>query len=174
MRPVYVLIATLVAATTLAQPQPSSRLGDLKAFAGNWRCTGTAFQTNWGPEHPTTAKIKVTWVLGRHWLNVQYEEVKTKQNPNPASGHVHWGYDEGTKKLTGYGVNNFGGHVFVESDGWQGNTIVWSGTMSAGGASFQTRDTFVLNNPREVRHTTEAEMGGHWMKFDEETCRKTS
>ena len=174
MHRTYVLLFALVATTALAQPKPSPRLGDLTAFAGNWRCTGTTFASPWGPEHPTTANIRVEWVLGRFWLNAEYAEKKTARNPNPASGHVHWGYDEQTKKLTGYAVNNFGGHEMVESDGWTEDTIVWTGKMSAGGMTVATRDTFVRKGARAVQHKTEAELQGRWMKLNEETCKKSS
>src|ERR1051325_10286817 len=126
MRAISVLVATLLAATVLAQPKPSPRLGDLKAFAGEWTCKGTTFTSSFGPAHPTAATIHVSWVLGSYWLRAMYAETKTPKNPIPAAGHVYWGYDEQTKKLTGYAVNNFGGHVKVESDGWKGDTIVWS------------------------------------------------
>ena len=171
---IYVLVLSFLATTLFAQPQPSERLGDLKHFAGDWRCTGKAFASAFGPEHPTTAKIRVTWVRGRYWLFADYAETKTAQNPNPAAGHVHWGYDERTKKFTGYAVNNFGGHSTIESDGWHGDTIVWTGTTSVGEMTFKTRDTFIRPSARVVVHSTEAEIQGRWVTLDEETCRKTS
>jgi len=169
---VYVVIFTILAASAFAQTAPSSRLGDLKPFAGSWRCTGKAFKTQWGPEHPTIATIHVTWVLNSFWLHANYAEQKTKSNPHPAAGHVYWGYDEKLKKLAGYAVNNFGGRVAVESDGWNGDTIVWSGEMSAGGTSFPTRDTFVRRNKSTIEHKSEAQVGGNWIELDTESCRK--
>ena len=174
MRTISVLIATLLASTVIAQSKPSPRLGDLKAFAGTWSCKGTAFKTQWGPEHPTAATIKVWWVLGSFWLKAEYTEKKTPQNPHPAAGHVYWGYDERTKSLMGYAVDNFGGHVVIESDGWHGDTIVWNGTMSVAGMSFPTRDTFIRKSAKEVSHTTQAQMNNQWMTLNEETCRKTA
>jgi hypothetical protein len=162
----------LFAATAFAQPAPSPRLGDLQSFAGTWTCTGKAFQSPWGPEHPTTATIRVIWDPGRYWLHAAYAEQKTARNPHPASGHVFWGYDEASKKFIGYAVNNFGGHETIESDGWKGETIVWTGTMQGAGASIPTRDTFTRKSAREVTHLTEAELGGKWMPLDGETCRK--
>src|SRR5690349_14633041 len=111
MRNSFFLLATLLAATVVAQPKPASRLADLNAFVGNWTCKGTAFQTQYGPQHPTVATIRVTWVLGSHWARAEYAEKKTPQNPNPAAGHVYWGWDERMNSLMGYAVNNFGGHV---------------------------------------------------------------
>jgi len=174
MRKLFVLIAILLATAALAQPKPSTHLGDLSSFVGDWTCHGKTLASQFGPEHPTTASIHVSWVLGSFWLQAQYAEKKTPQNPHPASGHVYWGYDEMTKKLTGFGVNNFGGHVKIESDGWHGDTIIWTGTMSAGGATFGTRDTFIRKSSREVSHTTQAQMGANWTTIDEETCKKTS
>lgn len=170
----YFLAIALLAATALAQPTPSPHLGDLRLFAGTWQCKGTTFATPWGPEHPTVATIHVQWVLGRYWLHVEYAEKKTARNPHPAAGHVYWGYDEGEKKHVGYFVNNFGGHERIESEGWNADTIVWTGRMSAGGSPIATRDTFVRKSATEVAHKTEAEMNGNWMTLDAETCKKTS
>lgn len=166
------LILTFVATAALAQA-PSPRLADLKEFSGNWTCKGIAFASPWGPEHPTTAKIQVQWILGGYWLNAQYAETKTPQNPKPAAGRVHWGWDEQKKTFTGYAVNNFGGHVTIDSSGWQGDTIVWNGMMSIGGTTFATRDTFIRTKAGQIRHMTEAQQNNQWNKLNEETCRKT-
>lgn len=164
---------TLLATTTLAQqPKPSPRLAGLNAFTGTWRCTGTAFASPWGPEHPTAAKIRVAWVLGGFWLEADYAEQKTAKNPNAAAGRVYWGHDDQKKKLSGFAVNNHGGSVSIESDGWSGDTIVWNGTMSLAGMTIPTRDTFVRKSAREIAHKTEAEMNGQWVQLTGETCRK--
>ena len=170
---IYVVILTVLATTAFAQqPKPSPRLGDLRAFTGTWRCDGIAFASPWGIEHPTKATIRVSWVLNGFWLYAEYAEQKTAQNPNPAAGRVYWGHDDQKKKLSGYAMNNFGGSVVIESDGWKGNTIVWNGTMSLGGMDIPTRDTFIQKNAREVAHTTEAQMNGQWVQLSSETCRK--
>ncbi|HSY51700.1 MAG TPA: DUF1579 family protein [Thermoanaerobaculia bacterium] len=170
--PYLFVLAALVVASAFAQPKPSPRLADLQSFAGTWRCNGKAFASAWGPEHATRATIHVVWALRGFWLAIDYTEYKTLHNPHPAQGTVLWGYDEGTQKLTGYAVDNGGGHSMVESTGWDGATIVWSGPMHVAGMTIPSRNTFVRKSPREIKHTTEAEIEGKWQTFDEETCRK--
>lgn len=160
--------ATVSAATAFAQSSPPPDLQNLKSFAGTWRCTGTAFKTQWGPEHPTVATIHVTWILDSYWMQATYAEEKTAKNPHPAAGHAYWGYDPQSKRFVGHAVNNFGGHEAIESDGMKGDTLVWSGNM--GGVA--TRDTFVLKSAKVVTHTTELEIGGQWLAADAETCAK--
>jgi hypothetical protein len=166
------VLAALVVVPTFSQPKPSPRLADLKPFAGTWRCSGKAFASAWGPEHATRATIHVVWKLRGYWLAIDYEEVKSAGNPHPAEGYVYWGYDEGTQKLTGHAVDNGGGHSTIESTGWEGDTIVWSGPMHVAGMTIASRNTFVKKSASEIRHMTEAEIEGKWQKFDEETCRK--
>ena len=168
------LLLVFLASGVFAQTAPSPSLEELEVFEGFWNCNGTAFASAFGPERPIRATIRVEWVLNDFWLNSEYVERRTGKNPAPAAGHVHWGYDEKTQKLTGYGVNNFGGHIKVESDGFTGDTIVWSGTMNVGLASFPTRDTFIRKSSREIEHMTEADIGGQFVTLNRETCKKTN
>lgn len=170
MRRIEVL--ALIVFTAAAMAQPSPRLRDLNSFAGTWTCNGKAFATPWGPEHPTTATIHVVWDLGAYWLHADYAEKKTASNPHPAAGHVYWGWDELEKKFAGHFVNNFGGHEVIASDGWHGDTIIWTGQMNTPQGPMATRDTFVRKSGREITHTTEAQMKGAWSELDAETCKK--
>lgn len=163
----------LTAASALAQLQPSPKIGELTAFVGTWHCTGTAFAYFAEPPHPTKATIVVQPVLGGFWLDINFTEEATPQNPQPNSGLVHWGWDEGLQHYTGYSIDNHGGINSIESSGWQGNTIVWNGMERIAGQSFATRDTFIRARINDFVHIGEAEIGGVWQKVDQESCRKS-
>lgn len=169
-----VAVSALATIPALAQPAPSPHLEDLEIFEGFWNCNGMAFSSPFGPERPIRATINVEWTLDDFWLNSEYTERRTGKNPKPAAGHVHWGYDELTRKFTGYGVNNFGGYIKVDSDGWIGDTIIWSGTMNIGGTAFPTRDIFFRRSTREIQHRTEAQLDGQFVALNEETCRRVN
>lgn len=124
------------------------------------------------PEHATRAWIHVISTLGGFWIDSDYSEDRTSQNPHPNAGKVHWGFDEGAQKFTGYAIDNNGGINSLESDGFQGDTIVWRGTARTAAGTFATRDTFARKSSTGILHTGEAFLNGVWVKLDEETCRK--
>jgi len=167
------VVVMLFAATAVAQPAPpSKRLADLTHFQGTWTCTGKAFASPWMPEHSKVATIHVDWVLGGYFLNAVWVERKTASNPRPAAGHVYWGYDEQTKKFAGWAADNFGANGPIASAGWDGDTIVWTGSFTVNGVTINTRDKFVRKSAKQIDHTTEADMGGTWTLFNQETCLK--
>ena len=167
-----VALAILAAASAFAQPAPSPKIGELKSFIGTWRCSGTAFAYAFEPPHPTKATIVVQPVLNGFWLDINFVEELTAENPHPNSGKVHWGWDEGMQRYTGYSIDSSGGINSIASDGWQGDKIVWLGTERIAGQTFATRDTFTRERINDFLHVGEAEIGGVWQKVDEETCRK--
>jgi len=168
-----VLLAACVAATAFAQPAPSPKLDQLEPFLGLWRCSGTAFTTPLSKEHKTRAWIHVTSELSGFWVDSEFSEDRTSENPHPNAGKVHWGFDETTQKFTGSAVDNNGGlNTPLESDGMQGDTIVWRGTAHTAAGAFATRDTFTRKSSTEIAHTGEAFLNGVWIKLDEESCRK--
>jgi hypothetical protein len=163
----------LIAASARAQLAPSPKVGELKSFVGTWHCSGTAFAYFGQPPHPTKATIVVQPVLNDFWLDINFTEEATPQNPHPNSGKVHWGWDDGLQRYTGYSIDSSGGINSIESDGWQGNTIVWRGTERIAGQTFSTRDTFTRERINEFLHVGEAEIGGVWQKVDQESCRRS-
>ena len=163
----------LLAVTVAAQPTPpSKRLADLHDFQGTWTCTGKALASPWMPEHSKIATIHVNWVLGDYFLNAVWVEKKTASNPHPAAGHVYWGYDEQAKKFVGWAADNFGANGPIESTGWAGDAIVWTGSFTVNGHAINTRDKFVRKGPKQIDHATEADLGGTWTLFNQETCLK--
>jgi len=162
----------MLSSAALAQPQPSPKIAELQTFVGLWRCSGATIATAAAPAHPTRAWINVIMTLRDFSVDIDYSEDRTSQNPHPNAGKVHWGWDEGTQKYTGYAIDNSGGINSLESDGFQGNTIVWRGMERIAGAAFPTRDTFTKKNATEIDHTGEAFLNGVWVQLDQESCRR--
>jgi hypothetical protein len=169
---IAVIALAICVAASAAEPSPSPKVAELQPFVGTWHCSGTAFAYPFEPEHPTKAMIVVQPVLGGFWLDINFTEELTAQNPEPNAGKVHWGWDEGLQHYTGYSLDDKGGINSIESDGWQGNTIVWRGTERIAGQSFATRDTFIRERAGGYLHIGEAMIGGVWQKIDQENCRK--
>ena len=146
---------------------------DLQYFAGDWRCTGIGFASPMGPEHATRATVSGTWIVGKQWLQLLYTEINSKTNPHPIDAAMFVGYDEGLKKFVNGVLDSMGGYGTSESDGWSGDSLVFTGDMHMGGTTMKGRDTFTKKSARELVHLGEFQDDkGAWQKTDQETCRK--
>ena len=169
IRAIGVVVCLLVAASVFAAGDPN-----LQPLAGTWNCTGIAFASEMGPEHPTKATVMGMWILDGKWLQVRYQETKTAKNPHPIGAQMIMSYDAGKKTVVSGCVDNMGGYCTEESMSppWDGDKMVLTGKGHFGGMDLQVRDTFT-KGPGWVKHMGEVEgKGGAWMKTDEETCKK--
>jgi len=155
-----------------ATPKPDPALAALHWFVGSWRCKGQALPGPSSPGHATVADIRVQPDLGGFWLNVRYTERKTAANPHPAAGIVHWGYDGEQKKLVSGSVGNAGDYATQVSSGWQGDSLVWEGSVHTGTATLPGRDTFTRRGKNTAVHAGSLQVEGNWQKVDEETCSR--
>lgn len=166
------LVVFLVATAAFAQT-PSPKLKELKPFVGTYTCSGITFASDFGPEHPTRAKVTGAWKLGGYWLDVTYREIKTAKNPMPYTGSIVMGYDEGSKKFVDGFVDNFGGYGTQVSEGWDGDRFVMTGPVHMGPMTTEGRDVFVRKGAGVMTHMYEMKMpNGEWKKMDEETCSR--
>jgi hypothetical protein len=144
---------------------------NLQPLAGSWTCTGVAFASDMGPEHPTKATVTSAWILSDKWLRVDYKEMKTAKNPHPIAAEMLMTYNEPEKKIASGCLDNMGGYCTEEAPGWDGDKLELSGQGNFGGHSMKVRDTFTKGKGW-IKHMGEVEMDGKWMKLDEETCKK--
>jgi len=167
MKTRFTVLTLFIATAALAQ----NELAPLNAFVGTWKCTGTAFASDMGPEHPTTATVTVMPVLGGKWLQTMYMENKTAKNPMPLGAITYWGWDASQKKVVSAGVDNMGGHGTQTSAGMKGDTLVFEGSM-AGAMPMNFRDTFTVRGNTATHSGAMQDSAGGWKKLDEETCKK--
>jgi len=183
MRQVLVfLILVLMAAVALADhhteakpeamPQPDAMLRQLDFFTGKWQCSGMAAETPMAKAHATQAEVNAKWDLGGYWVPVTYAEKKTAENPMPFTFTGFFGYDTESKKFIVGGVDNMGGRSTGSSDGWNGDTMVFTGPWKMIGMTANGRDTFLKKGDKQMVHIGEIEMNGTWTKMGEETCTR--
>ena len=168
IRALGVVLCLLVAATGFAAGN-----ANLQPLSGTFACTGIAFASEMGPEHPTKATVTSVWILGGKWLQVHYKETKTAKNPQPIDVMMLMSYDEAKKTVVSGCVDNMGGYCTEESMSppWDGDKMTLMGQTNMGGKTFKVRDTFT-KGAGWVKHTGEMEGPSGWMKLDEETCKK--
>src|SRR5436190_7639051 len=168
MKTRFFAVALFIATTASAQ----SQLASLAGFLGTWKCTGTTFATDMGPEHPTTASVTVRPSMEGKWLEVIYAENKTAKNPMPIAVVNQWGWDEGQKKLVSVSVDNMGGYAIATSSGLNDKQLIFEGPSHMGPMTMNGRDTFTLNGNTATHFFSSQDNSGGWKKFDEETCKK--
>lgn len=161
-----VLVCLFVAASIFAAGN-----ANLQPIAGDWACTGIAFASDMGPEHPTKATVHTAWILNDKWLRVDYKEMKTAKNAHPIAAELLMTYNEAEKKIAVGCLDNMGGYCTEEAPGWDGDKLVLEGNGNFGGKTMKVRDTFTKGKGW-IKHTGEVEANGNWMKLDEETCKK--
>jgi Protein of unknown function (DUF1579) len=166
------LAIALCLITVAAFGQTNPKLKEIQGFVGTWQCTGTAFASPWGPEHPTKATVTASWILGGAWLEVRYTEAKTEKNPHPYDVRAFWNYDEQPKAFVAGTVDNMGSYSTGQSPGWEGDKLVFTGPMHGGGMTMNSRDNFTRVGKNEMHHESEIEEKGTWKKLDQEVCKK--
>lgn len=167
---ILILGLCLVAVAALGQADP--KLKELQPFVGTWRCTGIAFASPMGPEHSTTATVKGTWILNNMWLEVHYTEKKSAKNEHPVDVMIFYGYNAEIKALVGGSVENMGAYSTQQSQGWEGDKLVFTGPTHGGGATMNSRDTYTKVGDKEMRHEGEMEANGKWVKTNQEVCKR--
>src|SRR2546430_3977319 len=124
---IRILTLGLCLVTVAAFGQANPKLKELQYFVGTFQCTGTAFASPFGPEHPTKATVTATWILGGAWLEAHYKEAKLATNPTPYDVHAFWGYDTQPKAFVAGTVDNTGSYSTSQSPGWDGDKLVFNG-----------------------------------------------
>ena len=167
MKTRLVILTLFIATASFAQD-----LKSFNAFVGTWKCTGTSFASEMGPEHPTTATVTVKLILGGKWLEMHYTENKTAKNPKPFDGMTFWGWDENQKKFVSVSVDAMGGHGTQTSSGMNGDTVVFEGPLPMGPMTAIFRDTLTAKGNTATHSGAMQDKSGGWKKMDEETCKK--
>ncbi|HEV7424952.1 MAG TPA: DUF1579 family protein [Thermoanaerobaculia bacterium] len=166
------MLAVVVCLVTVAAfGQSNPKLKELQTFVGTWHCTGTTFASPMGPEHPTVGNVTGEWTLNGSWVEVRYTETKTAKNPHPYAVRMLLSYDEEPKAFVSGAVDNMSGYSIEQAPGWMTDKMTFTGKQHGGGATINVRETFTRAGKDEVRHESEMEMKGKWVKLDQESCK---
>lgn len=106
---------------------------------GSWVCSGVTTPGD-GPTRPYYGTLQNEWALDGSWLLVHFEE---QQSPTgmPLIEDQYWGFDPATNKHTRTLITNDGSKAAVRSQGWQKDQLYWTGTFTAGEATFDYQET---------------------------------
>jgi len=167
------MLAVVVCLITMAAfGQSNPKLKELQPFVGTWQCTGMTFASPMGPEHATKATVTGSWILNGSWVEIRYTETETAKNPHPYAVRMLLSYDEQPKAFVSGAVDNMTGYSTAQSPGWQSDKMIFTGAQHGGGATMNVHDIFTKAGKNEIRHESEMEMDGKWVKLDQESCKR--
>jgi uncharacterized protein DUF1579 len=167
------MLAVVVCLVTVAAfGQSNPKLKELQTFVGTWQCTGITFASPMGPEHATRGAVTGAWILNGSWVEVRYTETKTAKNPHPYAVRMLLSYDEQPKAFVSGAVDNMTGYSTEQSPGWMDDKMTFTGAQHGGGATMNVHDIFTKVGKNEVRHESEMEVNGKWVKLDQESCER--
>ncbi|MER6684016.1 hypothetical protein [Streptomyces olivaceoviridis] len=149
-----------------------SRIDELAFFLGVWDAPGQFHATPFGPRKPIEMKVTGSGELAPHYLRLSTEEQPTADNPNPLRATYVWGFDAASDEFVADWFDSNGGRARQRSSGWQGDTLVFEGTMTMNGASVPLRDTFTRLGSDTYHHIGEVDLGQGWIPVDEETATR--
>jgi hypothetical protein len=170
---IVVVVFLTIFAIAATPAKPVNKLHELDALGGKWQCKGTMFAFAGMPAHPITATVNGEWILNNKWLDMHYVETKTKENAMPFEVRGFFTYDETAKKFELGSIENDGGYSTEESNGWEGDKIVFAGPNHMGGAPVMNgKDTWTKKGANSLTYSFEVEEKGAWKKLIEETCTR--
>jgi hypothetical protein len=153
-----VLALVLTATAGFYLTRESSSASDLDYFKGNWTVT---LRNN--------PKISFSWTvnedLDKSWLGGVVTRDRTKISTD------FW--RQNGKRIERFAFTSGSTFVKIESAGWNGNQMVFNGTMSDNANETKVRETITKINDRQFNALWEREdAGGKWVVFGDEICTK--
>lgn len=160
-------------AARVDQPaRPPLALQEFSALLGAWRCTGTLRAAPAGPALHTQGSWTFARDLDGFWIAAAFEHARTPENPAPAKGKGHFGYDEEQLRFIGVLALNDGTSEQSSSGGWDGPRLVFQGQLRDGDERVPFRRTFEKRD-RGLKLTLELQLDeGKWLEVAEESCTR--
>jgi hypothetical protein len=158
LRAVVFSIAALIAAGAFLPATESNSASDLDYFKGNWTVT---MRNN--------PKISFNWTvredLDKSWLGGEV----TRDGQNITKDF--WRQRE--KKIERFAFTSNNTFVRLESAGWNGDRLIFNGTLSDGASETKVRETITKVNDKQFNALWERQdANGTWTVFGDEICTK--
>lgn len=148
---VVVMFSTIAgtAGTAAADSGDPNSEFDISYFYGAWHCEKDTETTN-NLADPTEEHSAETWMFKPHalgkWTSFSWV---TFGGADQHGGAGLWGFDPSRGKLVETGACDLGGYGYGYSDGWQGDTLTFSGE----GFNFEGQDVSLSKALKKVSET---------------------
>jgi hypothetical protein len=155
-------------------PQPHARMAELDFFVGTWQATGKFHQTPFGAEKPIEMTITGSREDRGFWTVIRTAELGTAHNPDPLSARYLWGFDAQAGDFVAEWFDGNGARATQRSAGWQGDRLVFEGTITMGGQTVPLRDSFTRTGADHYHHIGETDLGQGWITVDDEEATRVT
>ena len=152
--------------------QTPARMSELIFFVGTWHAEGRFHETPFGAAKPIEMTLTGSSEDRGFWTVLRTEETATERNPDPLTARYIWGYDETTDEFVADWYDSNGGRACQRSAGWDGDRLVFLGTITMGGHTVPLRDTFTRIGPDGYHHLGETDLGDGWIPVDDEAVTR--
>lgn len=147
-------------------PKPGPETEALKPFSHSTSMTGTVPAGAMGknPEMASKGKSTCKWIASNMWVACDIDMTYgTGKQAMKWSGHWVYGYDLVAKGYRGVLVSSMGDHLAMKGT-LEGTKLSWESMESskAPGMPSKMRISEDASDPKAIKFTQEAEMGGKW------------
>jgi hypothetical protein len=181
MKKMLILSFALLSLSALAQDEPAKsaeaqklpeQLSVERWFVGNWICEGTQHASPTAPGVGFTDRFSFKMTLRGSWLIYQIDQLKgPAKGKQTLIGSATW--DADAKVHVRRDMNIGGSRIDVTSPGWDGDKLIYTGSMIIGTEKLPVKHT--LTKKSDAAYDAYLEMGGTDGKpamWEEENCKK--
>lgn len=151
---------------------PAAELDLLDWTTGDWACDGELVPGEDQPPVAFESTVRVARGLEGHFFVVDHGQRASEEVPAPIRGVVYWGYERAEARYVWSGFSNHGDIQALTSTEVDAARLVWHGSMDLGGYQAPIRVTFERDGDDRLESRWEADVGGAWVLFSRETCRR--
>lgn len=156
--------------------RPAPELEQLaKNMEGTWSCEGKAADHGKKTMHRIKSTMTAKQDLDGHWIRVDYEEEKTRENPRPYAFEEAIGFDGKDQKFQRLYIDNMGGAATMDAKLVEkGDRMEWTGDARMNGDRTPMRH--IVTEKSDKERTIEVAMkngrNGQWQTVARMTCNK--
>ncbi len=172
-----ILGIVLFAVSVLSQTSfASAQEPTMDGLVGRWRCEGKSFPADGGQPYPIEVYFTVTKSLDGEWLQGDYVQLKTKENPSPARMSVFISVHPKSNGLhTFIGIPNKPFYFLTETKGWLDSRFSFDGQiigLSSEPVGF--RETWTKVDEDTITSHGDIRLSeGTWISHYSELCKRT-
>ncbi len=148
-----------------------SELDEIAYFEGTWRCEQP-------PSLLSSESTALNWQVERDlngsWYVGYAEEVATATNPEPVNSREFLGYDAIAEHFIRVSAVSNGNLLNLTSSGWQGEQLIWEGTVTTRSELISLRQMITRENENTFTATYFVlnAVSNEWQAVISETCER--
>ncbi|MEW9547208.1 hypothetical protein [Nonomuraea sp. NPDC050783] len=152
-------------------PAPAAALRDMAFFHGAWTCEGRNSSPE-GTSFPVRASARVEPRHDGSWLVFDLRELRTPQNPRPASGTWMWGFESSDNRYSGFFFDSIGNRTEQYAPGWRDGGLLFEGRILGPGFEAPYKDVIRRTGGASFSISGQGYVVGKWIVFQHLDCHR--